>query len=456
MPTALIHCILVTVDSADRIIRDGTIVFEKGVIAAVGPTDSIQLPPDTHCIDGQGKWAVLPGLVDAHSHSSLLKGYSENLNLMQWLPVYQREHQVLTEEDAYWAAMISYLEALKGGTTTVLDMYRFMHRCAEAAKNLGIRAHIAPYVADSDDKTFFESLDSNEAFIQSHHESDEGRLKALVGLEHLFYCSPEAYRRARHMAEHYDVQIHTHTSELQSEVQAVEQHFGKRPIHLLHDYGILTPRTHLAHCVWLDDSETQRLVDCGLAGLSLCPTSNAKLAGGVPPYTRYKERGLTMGLGTDGAISNNSLSMWELMKTASLQQKNLLFDAAALPAPEVLRLATMGGAKLLGQDKLIGSLEPGKRADLITVNLWQPHLMPIADDGEHDPVIWNLVYAARASDVQHVWVDGRQVLKDGRSTRIDEDEVLLHVHRQTQELLQRRKATQTIQMNGKGTAADAT
>ncbi len=447
MPTALIHCILVTVDSADRIIRDGCIVFEKGVIQAIGPTDSIALSPDTICIDGRGKLAVLPGLIDVHSHSSLLKGYSENLNLMEWLPVYQREHQVLTEEDAYWAAMVAYLEALKGGTTTVLDMYRYMHRCAEAAKTLGIRAHIAPYVADSGDKTFFESLDSNEAFILSHHESDEGRTKALVGLEHLFYCSPNAYRHAREMAEHYDVQIHTHTSELLSEVEAVEQHFGKRPIHLLHEYGILGPRTQLAHCVWLDDDETQRLLDCGVAGLSLCPTSNAKLAGGVPPYTRYKERGLTMGLGTDGAISNNSLSMWELMKIASLQQKNLLFDAAALPAPEVLRLATMGGAKLLGQDHIIGSLEVGKRADLITVNLWQPHLMPIVDDGEHDPLIWNLIYAGRASDVQDVWIDGRQVLKDGKSTRVDEGDILLQVHRQTQSLLQRRKSTQKVRMN---------
>ena len=446
MPTALLDCILFTVDSNDTVIRNGCIVFDKGTIQAVGPMDSIRLSSDTQCIDGQGKLAVLPGLVDAHSHSSLLKGYSENMNLMEWLPVYQREHQVLTEDDAYWAAMISYLEALKGGTTTVLDMYRFMHRCAEAARTLGLRAHIAPYVADSGDKTFFESLGSNESFIKAYHNSDEGRIKALVGLEHLFYCSPSAYKRAKAMAEHYDVQIHTHTSELKSEVTAVEQSFGKRPIHLLHDYGILGPRTHLAHCVWLDDSEIQRVVDCGLAGFSLCPTSNAKLAGGVPPYALYKSRGLTMGLGTDGSISNNSLSMWELMKTASLQQKNLLGDAGALPAPEVLRVATMGGAKLLRQDHLIGSLEVGKRADLITVNLWQPHLMPIADDDEHDPVIWNLVYAARASDVRDVWVDGRHVIHEGKSMRVNEEDVLIQAHRQTKELLQRRKATRTVKM----------
>ena len=446
MKIALNHCILVTIDKNDRVIRDGCIVFDQGEIQSVGPADQVTLSPDTKIIDGGGRLAVLPGFVDVHSHSSLLKGYSENLNLLDWLPVYQREHQVLTERDAYWAAMLSYLEALKGGTTTVLDMYRYPQRCAEAASTLGLRAHIAPYVADRSDKTFFETLDSNEAFIKACHDSDHGRIKALVGLEHLFYCTPDAYRRAQDMAKHYDVQVHTHTSELNSEVEAVEKQFGSRPIELLDDYGMIGPRTILAHCVWLSEYEERLLVDGGIAGIALCPTSNAKLAGGVPPYYRYKKSGITMGLGTDGSISNNSLSMWELMKFASLTQKNLLGNAAALPAPEVLRLATMGGAKLLKQDHLIGSLEVGKRADIITVDLWQPHLMPFMDDGDHDPLIWNLVYAARASDVRDVWVDGRPVIQSGRSVRVDETQALAEAHAQTKDLLERRRATGAVAM----------
>jgi 5-methylthioadenosine/S-adenosylhomocysteine deaminase len=136
--------------------------------------------------------------------------------------------------------------------------------------------------------------------------------------------------------------------------------------------------------------------------------------------------------------------MWELMKVASLQQKNLLFDAAALPAPEVLRLATMGGAKLLRQDHRIVSLEVGKKAAIIAVNLWQPNLMPIAEDSEHDPVIWNLVYAARASDVLHVWVDGHQVIQAGKSAQVDEEEILQATHRQTKDLLCGRQTTKSV------------
>jgi len=446
MATVLKNFIIFTVDHSDCIIRGGSLVFDQGKITAIGPMDSIQYPPDAEVIDGQGVMAVMPGFVDAHSHSSLLRGYSENLNLLSWLPEYQREHQVLTAEDAYWASLLCYLEALKGGTTTVLDMYRYMDRCADAAQTLGLRVHLAPYVADAADKDFFETLDQNELLLAKYHGNAGGRIKALVGLEHLFYCSRQAYQRAVAMAEHYDVLLHTHSSELKSEVEAVHAHFGKLPIHQLDEYGAIGPRTLLAHGVWLDDSEMKCLADHGVAGVVLCPTSNAKLAGGVPPYARYVEKGITTGLGTDGPISNNSLSMWELMKFGSLQQKVLSFDAAALPAQECLRLATMGGAKLLREDRAIGSLEVGKEADLFTVNLWQPHLMPLLRDDDHDPLPWNLVYAGRASDVVDVWVNGERLIHQGRSTKVDEDLILKKIQIQTASLLERRKSTRIVSM----------
>jgi len=446
MATVLKNFIIVTIDQSNRIIRDGSLVFDHGKITAVGPVDSIHCPPGAEVIDGHGTMAVMPGFVDAHSHSSLLRGYSENLNLMDWLPVYQREHQVLTAEDAYWASLLCYLEALKGGTTTVLDMYRYMDRCADAAQTLGLRVHMAPYVADSSNKDFFESLDSNEQLIAKYHGRSNGRIKVMVGLEHLFYCTRQAYERAVAMAEHYDVLLHTHSSELKSEVDAVYAHFGKLPIHQLDGYGAIGQRTLLAHGVWLDDSEMNCLADHGIAGVVLCPTSNAKLAGGIPPYARYREKGITTGLGSDGPISNNSLSMWELMKFGSLQQKVMSFDAAALPAQDCLRLATMGGAKLLREERSIGSLEVGKEADLFTVNLWQPHLMPLLRDEEHDPLPWNLVYSGRASDVADVWVNGERLIHQGRSTRVDEDLILKKIQLQTASLLERRKSTRIVSM----------
>lgn len=442
---AIKNAIIFTVNEKNNVFRLGTIVWTKDRITAVGLSEKIAIPEDATVIDGKGRLAVLPGLIDAHSHSSLLKGFSENLDLLQWLGEYQREHQVLTEKDAYYAALISYLEAVKGGTTCVLDMYRYMHRCAEAAGDLGIRVFLAPYVSDHPVKNFFETLETNERLINTHHQSQHGRVQVMVGLEHLFYCSEPAYHKARSLSDHYDVMIHTHSSELEDEVTAVVQHFGQRPVSIFKKRGILTPKTIIAHAVFLNDEELKIMADHNV-GISHCPTSNAKLAGGCIRFKEIKKLGLKMGLGSDGSISNNSLSLWESMKFASLIQKAQTHEADILPAPEVLRMATIDGAKLLGCDDEIGSLEIGKKADIITVDLWQPHLLPIEPSTEHDPVIWNLIYSARASDVTNVWVDGRHIVKNKTSVLLNEEDILSTVHSQTCDLLKRREQTKDIKM----------
>lgn len=445
MIKALKNAIIFTVNDTNQVWRPGTIVWEKDKIIAVGSSDCIVIPDGADILDGEERIAVLPGLIDTHSHSSLLRGFSENLHFIEWLGVYQREHQVLNEKDAYFAALISYLEALKGGTTCVLDMYRYMHRCAEAASTLGLRVCLTPYVADHPEKFFFETLDLNEKLIKTHHQSQNGRIQVLVGLEHLFYCSEAAYQQARNLSDHYDVFIHTHSSELKDEVEAVIKHFGDRPMQILKNRQILTPKTIIAHCVWLDDQELKLMADHGV-GIAHCPISNAKLGGGTMRLKDVQKLGIKMGLGSDGSISNNSLSLWETMKFASLIHKNVTYEADILPAPDVLRLATIEGAKLLGLDHQIGSLEVGKKADLITVELWQPHLFPLVPDLNHDPVIWNLVYAARASDVTNVWIDGRQVVQNKKSIFIDEEDVLHSAQVQTIDLLKRRETTKEIKM----------
>ena len=438
---AIKNSFVFTVDTTDTIYLNGTIIINNDRIEAVGCSEQIIIPEGAQVIDGKGRLAILPGLIDTHSHSSLLKGFSENLNLMEWLPIYQREHQVITEEDAYAAGLVNYLEAIKGGTTCIVDMFRKLHKCAQAAQEVGIRVNLVPYVADALGKEFFETLDDNENLIKSHHGADAGRIRVSIGLEHLFYCSEKAYSRARDMAAHYHVSIHTHTSELEPEVTAVINHFGKRPIHLFKERGILGSNTFIAHCVWLDDEEIKILADTGTS-VAHCATSNAKLAGGIAPLHKYHALGVKVGLGSDGGISNNSLSIWEEMKFSSLFQKVLHYDAAALPAPKVLRMATIEGARVLGLDKEIGSLEVGKKADIITVDLWQPHLFPLTPSEGHNPVIWNLIYAARASDVKDIWVDGRLVVKNGQCTRVNEQEILEFIHTQTISLLKRRQATQ--------------
>lgn len=443
--TAITNARIYTVDHQFTHYANGTVVFDGSGITAIGPSDAIAVPAGARVLDGRGRMAVLPGLIDVHSHSSLLKGFTENAQLMDWLPAYQREHQVLTDEDAWHACMVSYLEALKGGTCTVMDMYRRLDQGADVAARLGMRANLVPYAADHPDKDFFDTLEDNCRLIERRHGSEDGRIRVWFGLEHITYCSADMYREAARLAEHYQVGIHTHSSEQQEEVEAVKGLFGKRPLLKFDDYGILRPGTVIAHCVWLDDEEINAVARSG-TGIAHCPTSNMKLACGAAALDRFLELKIPVGLGSDGGISNNSLSMFECMKNASLLQKVARLDAAAISARTALELATRRGAELLGLDDHIGSLEIGKAADLIVVDLWQPHLLPIIESEGHDPVLWNLVFAGRASDVRHVWVQGRQLVDNGQITTVDEGAMLEAIHHQTRSLLARRERTRPVAM----------
>ena len=419
---ALRDAAIFTVDPDNRVIPRGTLIVEDGRISAVGPSDEVIIPPGMPVIDASGH-ALLPGLIDAHSHSSLMRGVTENMQLMEWLPYYQLEHRALTEDYAFHSARLCYLDALKSGTTCVMDMYRFMHRCADAAGEIGLRVNLAPYVADEPGKDFFATRAENRALIHSHHGSQNGRIQVWMGLEHLFYCTPDAYREALECQAEYGVGIHTHACEQKEEDDAVKAHFGRRSIAQLDHYGILGERTLIAHCVWLNDDEIKRIADTGTA-ISHCPISNAKLASGVARVPEMLAAGITVGLGTDGPVCNNSLSLFEEMKFASLIQKATRLDATVLPADQILRMATINGARALGLGDRIGSLEVGKQADLLLLDLAQPNLTPTEINAAGGNLLWNLVFAADARNVAAVWVDGRQLIANGRATRVNEQQVL--------------------------------
>ena len=419
---ALRDAAIFTVDPHNRVIPRGTLIVQDGRISAVGPSDELIIPPGMPVIDASGH-ALLPGLIDAHSHSSLMRGVTENMQLMEWLPYYQLEHRALTEDYAFHSARLCYLDALKSGTTCVMDMYRFMHRCADAAGEIGLRVNLAPYVADEPGKDFFATRAENRALIHSHHGSQNGRIQVWMGLEHLFYCTPDAYREALECQAEYGVGIHTHACEQKEEDDAVKAHFGRRSIAQLDHYGILGERTLIAHCVWLNDEEIKRIADTGTA-ISHCPISNAKLASGVARVPEMLAAGITVGLGTDGPVCNNSLSLFEEMKFASLIQKATRLDATVLPADQILRMATINGARALGLGDRIGSLEVGKQADLLLLDLAQPNLTPTEINAAGGNLLWNLVFAADARNVAAVWVDGRQLIANGRATRVNEQQVL--------------------------------
>lgn len=451
MNQVITNVFMFTSDTDNPFIENGYLRIENDQITALGSMSEFTPNPNEQVMDGHNRMALMPGLIDTHSHSSLLKGYTENRQLIDWLGEYQREHQVLEEDDAYAAMSISYLEALKGGTTTVLDMYRFPHKGVEAANQLGMRLDLAPYGADVAGKDFFETIERNEDLIREFHNTANGKIKIWVGLEHLFYCSKEMFAKARDLSEKYGVAIHTHTSEQQQEVAAVQEKFGKRPIELFEQYGILKPGTLLAHCVWLDDHELDILRRTGTS-VAHCPVSNAKLACGMLPYDGLRQRQISIGLGTDGGISNNALSMFESMKFGSLIQKLATLDAAAMSAETALSMATIEGARVLGRGDEVGSLEVGKKADVIAIDLWQPHLLPLQGSGTpgtdtyHHPLLWNIVFAGRASDVQHVWIDGEQVVKDRQTVKVKEMEILDFAHRQVSSLIKRREQTSAKEM----------
>ena len=431
---ALRDAAIFTVDQHNRVIPRGTLIVEDGRISAAGPSDELIIPPGMPVIDASGH-ALLPGLIDAHSHSSLMRGVTENMQLMEWLPWYQLEHRALTEEYAYHSARLCYLEALKSGTTCVMDMYRFMARCADAAGEIGLRVNLAPYVADAPGKDFFATRAENRALIHSHHGAHNGRIQVWMGLEHLFYCTADAYREALECQAEYGVGIHTHASEQKEEDDAVKAEFGRRSIAQLDHYGILGERTLLAHCVWLTDDEIKRVADSGTS-IAHCPISNAKLASGVARVPEMLAAGITVGIGTDGPVCNNSLSLFEEMKFASLIQKATRLDATVLPAEQILRMATINGARALGLGDRIGSLEVGKQADLLLLDLAQPNLTPTEINAAGGNLLWNLVFAADARNVAAVWVDGRQLIANGRATQVSEQTVISEAQQQGLALFQ--------------------
>ena len=417
----------------------GSVLTEGRDIVAVGPTEEIDaLARNAEVIDATGH-AVIPGLHNCHLHSGLLRGTAESKSLWDWLASYvDPAHRALTPEIAQAASGLAYAEGLRSGTTSVLDMWRFMEGSARAAEELGIRATLAPYVADEVGYDYFESLESNRKLLETHRSVADGRVRAWVGLEHLFYCTPLAFRRAVELAEEFDTGIHTHSSETIWEVQESLRRFGRRPIEEFFNRGILGPRTVVAHCVWLDDREIRLLAETSTSA-SHCPCSNMKLSSGPARVADMRAAGIDVGLGSDGEKENNNLDLIEEMKFASLLQKVTTLDPTSGDPWDILQMATLEGARVLGLDDITGSLEPGKRADIVTVDLRSLHMTPVMR-GHDFNVAAHLVFSATGCDVDHVWVDGRLLVERGRVLPVDVDVVRQRAQAAAEELFARRAA----------------
>lgn len=422
----------------------GAVLFDDGKILAVGPEQAVAADPRTtgaEVVEARGR-AVLPGLHNCHLHSGLLRGTAESMSLWDWLRVYvDPAHRALTPEIAEVASRHCYAESVLAGTTSVMDMWRYMEGSAEAAGDIGLRATLVPYVADEEGYDYFESVESNRRLLEAVGCRDGARVRAWVGLEHLLYCSESCFETGRKMAAEFGCGIHTHSSETMWEVQESLERWGRRPLEVMYDRGILGPSTVVAHCVWLDDREIRILAETG-AAVAHCPCSNMKLASGAARVGALQAAGVTVGLGSDGEKENNNLDLLEEMKFASLLQKVSTLDPVAGDPWDILAMATTEGARALGLGQTTGSLEVGKSADLVTVDLTGLHTTPVLGGSDFN-VAAHLVFSARGSDVRDVWVDGRRLVAGGRPLTFDVEAVRAEAQAAAEELFARRAALES-------------
>ena len=441
MTTLLRNGIVLPMTGEREVLDPGSVLLDGTEVVAVGEVAALDADPraaGSEVVDLTDH-AVLPGLHNCHLHSGLLRGTAESLSLWDWLETYvDPAHRALTPEIARVASLQCYAESLLAGTTSVMDMWRFMEGSAAVAEELGIRATLVPYVADAEGYDYFESLASNRRLLESHRTAADGRVRAWVGLEHLLYCTPEAFREAAALAEEFDTGIHTHSSETIWEVQESLRRFGRRPLEEMFQRGILGERTVVAHCVWLDDRELQVLAQTGTA-VAHCPCSNMKLSSGPARVGDMRAAGIRVGLGSDGEKENNDLDLLEEMKVASLLQKVATLDPTTGDPWDVLAMATCDGAAALGLGEVTGRLAPGMRADVISVDLRGLHTTPLLHGADLN-VAAHLVFSASGRDVRDVFVDGRRLVADGVPTTFDVASVRAQAQAAAEELFARRAA----------------
>jgi cytosine/adenosine deaminase-related metal-dependent hydrolase len=441
MASLLVRDGLILTMNDDFEILEGDVSIRDGRIAAVAVNIT---DPHDRIVEARGGY-VLPGFIQTHIHlcQTLFRGYADDLPLMEWL-----QKRIWPMEAAHTpatlraAARLASAELLTSGTTAVLTMETVHDTDAvfEAIDETGLRATIGKCMMDAGARIPARlredtraSIDESVALGQRWQGRGNGRLRAAFAPRFAVSCSRDLLEGVADLAERQDVLVHTHASESKDEVQVVKKlSGGLTNVEYLASLGLASPRLCAAHCVWVTDRDQRLLAEHDIKVMH-CPGSNLKLGSGVAPIAELRKKGVTVSLGTDGAACNNSLDMFEEMRLAAALQA-VRRRPGSLIARDVLWMATRAGARTLGLDHEIGSIEPGKIADLIVIERDRPHLAPGPDPYS------TLVYAARGSDVQATIVDGELLVEAGRLTRIDHDEVIAEARDAAQQLAARVEA----------------
>jgi len=404
-----------------ELLEDHGIAVAADTIIAIGPTADLEAahPRAQRLHTAHG--LVMPGLINTHTHAAMscFRGIADDLPLMTWLQeyIFPLERR-LTPEIVYQATLLSLAEMIKSGTTSFCDMYLFAKDVARAVERSGLRAWIGEVLYDFPSPSYG-PVEAGYTYVEEmfrryrHHP-----LVTVAVMPHSVYtCSPALLQRLAETARRENAILHIHLSENAAEVATCRERYGATPPRHLDRLGVLGDNTLAAHCVILDEDDIALLAERRVK-VSHCVESNLKLASGIAPVVRMLERGVTVSLGTDGSASNNNVDMFGEMNCVAKVHKVDRMDPTAMNAETTLEAATLGGAAALGMERQIGSLAVGRKADVIVIDLDQPHLIPLYNVPSH------LVYAARGGDVVHSVINGRVVMRDRRLLTIDEHEVL--------------------------------
>ncbi len=406
------------------LIPTGCVAVHKGTITYAGPMQDYIDHQAKHIIDGRGL-LTMPGLINLHGHApmTLFRGLADDLELTDWLEnhIFPAEAAHVNPEMVYWCSCLAAAEMILSGTTTTTDGYFFETDVARAFADAGLRAVAAQAIIDFPAPGVTDPADNIQAaasFLECWQEKNPLIRPALFA-HSPYTCSNATLQKAKQLARRYKVQLYIHAAETKHEISMIQEPLGRTPIQHLQALGILDADTVCVHCVWTDENDIEILAGQG-SPVILCPQSNLKLASGMADLPLMLEKGVRVGLGTDGCASNNSLDMFREMDVCAKVQKLHRLDSVAVPAKKILAMATTDAARISGFPNHTGKLAPGIPADIILLDLQQPHLTPF-----YTPDL--LVYAASGADVRTVIINGRLILDQGKFLTININRILEQV-----------------------------
>lgn len=411
------NAIILNPGENDCLKTTSSLLIKDDIIAEIG--DNITEKADK-VIDGEGK-ILMPGLINTHTHLSmtLFRGLADDLSLDTWLNDYIWPVEAhLNGYYCYIGALLGAVELIKSGTTTFSDMYFYMEDVARAVDEAGLRAVLSYGMIDfADEEKRRAEIAANVDLFKNCNNAAEGRIKVFFGPHAPYTASKELLDEVRDLASKFNTGIHIHVAETQKEVEDILEQTGKRPFEYLDDIGFLGPNVVAAHAVWLSEEEIDIIMDREVK-ISHNPCSNMKLASGISPVANMLSHDICVSIGTDGASSNNNLDLIEEMKTASLLQKVATLDPKVLTSEETLAMATINGARTLGLENEIGSIEVGKKADLILIDTDEANMTP-----DSSCISSNVVYAAKGSNVDTTICNGKILMENRKLTTLDEEEI---------------------------------